>query len=81
MRDRPFLSASESPRAFSEIKAERAAGDPEHRRRNLVLDEITLLEAEARVTADPAERNRLQLQAEELRCLVYHQYFVPEEIA
>jgi hypothetical protein len=78
---RPFLSASESPRPFSEIKAERAAGDPELRRRNLALDEITLLEAEAGVTADPAERERLQLQAEELRCLVHHSYLVPEEIA
>jgi hypothetical protein len=79
MRDRPFLDGSGSPRKFSEIKAERAAGDPEQRRRNLALDEIALLEAEARVSADPNERVLLQLQAEELRCLVYHSYLIPEE--
>ena len=76
MRDRPFLTASESPRPFSEIRAERGDADPRER----ALRDIAALEAEAQACAgdetlppDEAERRRLQGEAEALRCALYHQ--------
>lgn len=67
MRDRPFISAAESPRPFSEIRAEQAGLDPLERRREVVLGEIARLEGEAKVAIDPAEGKRLQCEAEGLR--------------
>lgn len=69
MRMRPFLSASESPRPFSEIRAERGDGDPRERS----LRDIAGLEAEAQACDDVTERLRLQGEAEALRCALYHQ--------
>jgi hypothetical protein len=69
LRDRPFLTASESPRAFSEIRAER--GDTDLRERT--LRDVAGLEAEAQACDDDAERRRLQGEAEALRCALYHQ--------
>jgi hypothetical protein len=51
------------PRKYSEIKAEKAASDPEMIRRARIMDEIARLEAEARA---------LQCEAEELRCGLFH---------
>lgn len=67
MRDRPFLSAADSPRKFSEVRAERARLDPLERGRERVLDEIARLEGEAKAAIDPAEGKRLQCEAEGLR--------------
>lgn len=64
MRDRPFLSAGESPRPFSEVRAERGNVDP----REAVLRTIGELEHDARDADDPAEARRLQCEAEGLRC-------------
>jgi hypothetical protein len=64
-RDRPFLSAGESPRRFSEIRMERIGMAP------LALQRIEDLEAEARA-ATGAERAKLQGEAEELRDALYH---------
>jgi hypothetical protein len=63
MRDRPFISAGESPRPFSEIRAER--GDDDERART--WREVASIEAEATGADDEAERKRLQCQAEALR--------------
>lgn len=67
MRDRPFISAAESPRKFSEVRAERGGLDPLERRRSQVLDEVDRLEGEAKACSDPAEAKRLQCEAEDLR--------------
>lgn len=68
MRDRPFITAAESPRKFSEVRAERAQLDPLEQRRDRTLDEIARLEGEAKENPDPAESRRLQCEAEALRC-------------
>jgi hypothetical protein len=67
MRDRPFLSASESPRPYSEILAERNAGDVAHLAQQRTLREIAAIEAEAAELTDPTARKLRQLDAEELR--------------
>jgi hypothetical protein len=64
MRTRPFLNASEPARPYSELLAERMHDDP---KRN-ALAQIDDLEAEASEATDPAERKRLQCEAEALRC-------------
>jgi len=64
MRDRPFIPASDKPRPYSEILAERAALDPRRRK----LEEIAEFEGAAADAADPAERKRLQCEAEAMRC-------------
>jgi len=68
MRSRPYLSASEPPRPYSEIVAERRRADPTHR----ILDDIAEMEAEAAAMTDPVERKRRQCEAEELRCQLAH---------
>lgn len=68
MRDRPFITAAETPRKFSEVRAERTGLDPLERGHDRVLDEIFRLEGEAKACADPAESKRLQCEAEALRC-------------
>lgn len=60
--DRPYITANDSPRRFSDVKGESA----EHDLRARQLAEMARLEAEA-VVADPAERQRLQCEAEALR--------------
>jgi hypothetical protein len=67
MRDRPYLSASEPPRPYSDIVAERNAGDVEHLARQRTLREIAAIEAEAAGLTDPTARRLRQLDAEELR--------------
>ena len=69
MRTRPFISANESPRPYSETVAERRITDP----REVVLGQIRLLESEAQAADDPAERDRLQCEAEGLRCALHEQ--------
>lgn len=67
MRLRSFISASEAPRPFSEVLAERSAADPRKR----VLEDIADLEGRAREAAkagDQVEAKRLQCEAEALRC-------------
>lgn len=64
MRLRPYLSGSEAPRPFSDVLADRGTTDPSQR----VLEEIHQLEREAQACDDLVERNRLQCQAEDLRC-------------
>ena len=64
-RERPFLSAAESPRRYSDICVERI-GLAHH-----ALARIEDLEAEARA-ATGVERTALQAQAEELRDALYH---------
>lgn len=64
MRDRPFLAAGEQPRPYGDIKAERAMAEP----RTRVLADIADLEARARESTDPIEREALQCEAEDLRC-------------
>jgi len=68
MRDRPFLTAGESPRPYSEVRAEQRGDDPARR----LLEEIAELEAEAAAADVAADRKALQLEAEELRCALYH---------
>ena len=65
MRDRPFLTAAETPRRFSEIRMERIGLAP------LALQHIEDLEAEARA-ATGDERAKLQGEAEALRDALYH---------
>jgi hypothetical protein len=72
LRERPFIPAGEQPRPFSEIAAERRQLDSALRRRDQLLADIADLEAQAAEQTDLAERNRLQCQAEELRCELYH---------
>lgn len=67
MRDRPFVAANEPPRPFSEVLAERALGDP----RRHALDEIARIEGLALEASDPAERKRLQCDAEDLRAALH----------
>jgi hypothetical protein len=67
-RDRPFIQAGDPHRPYSEILAERRITDPAA----VVRGQIALLEAEATAHADPAERKRLQCEAEELRCQLEH---------
>jgi hypothetical protein len=64
-RDRPFLTAAETPRRFSEIRMERIGLAP------LALQRIEDLEAEARA-ATGDERAKLQGEAEALRDVLYH---------
>jgi hypothetical protein len=64
MRDRPFISAGESPRLYSDVLAER---EPDYARKR-TLDRIVELEAEASEQTDPDERKRLLCEAEALRC-------------
>lgn len=68
MRVRPYPSGGEPPRLYSEVLAERRGTDPTPR----ILEEIEALEAEAAAVADPAERKRLQCEAEEMRCQLAH---------
>lgn len=68
MRDRPFITAAEAPRKFSEIRAERAQLDPLERSRERILAEIAQFEGEAQATSHPAERAWWQCEAEALRC-------------
>lgn len=63
MRDRPFLTAGESPRPYSEVRAERGV-DP----REAVFRMIADLEADAAETEDTDEAKRLRCEAEGLRC-------------
>jgi hypothetical protein len=65
MRDRPFPSASESPRRYGDIRAERVGLAP------IAMQRIEYLEAQARA-ATGEERAKLQAQAEELRDALYH---------
>ena len=65
-RDRPFLSAAESPRRFSDIRAERIGLAP------LALQRIEDIEAQARA-ATGDERAKLQGEAEALRDALYHE--------
>jgi hypothetical protein len=65
------------PRKYSDVKAERAEHDPERRRRIQVIDEIKRLESMAQATGDKS----IQCEAEELRTMLYHDYFVPEKMA
>lgn len=67
MRARPFIPAGEAPRPFSEIRAERDNLDADRRRIDNTRDEIARLEGEALDAASPAERKRLQCEAEALR--------------
>jgi hypothetical protein len=67
MRDRPFLTASESPRPYSELRAERDSGDLNELARRRTLDLIATIEAEAEGLTDPSARILKQLEAEELR--------------
>lgn len=69
MRDRPFVSAGESPRPYSAIREERGALDP----RRPVLARIAELEGESRAAEDADERKRLQCEAEALRCWLEEQ--------
>jgi hypothetical protein len=64
LRSRPFLSASEPRRPYSEVRAERSGDDPLER----VHAEIERLEAEAAGADDLEERKRLQCEAEAWRC-------------
>lgn len=68
MRDRPYVGGGESPRPYSEVRAERNAGDVEEMYRARLLREIAAIEAEAADLTDPVARNLRQLDAEELRC-------------
>lgn len=68
MRMRPFISAGESPRPYSDIRAERGDVDPRER----ALREIGEAEILAIAADDPAERKRLQCDAEALREQLYH---------
>lgn len=68
MRDRPFIPASEQPRPFSEVLAERRAMDPAVRFADAAMDQVLELESQAAEAADPATRKRLQCEAEDLRC-------------
>ena len=67
MRDRPFLSGGDSPRPFSDIRAERDAMDMDKLARDRTLREIEALEAEAAGLTDPSARILRQLDAEALR--------------
>lgn len=64
MRDRPFITAGEAPRPFGDVLAERGGFDATER----VLADIKQLEGAAAEASDPAERKRLQCEAEALRC-------------
>lgn len=71
MRDRPFIPASEQPRPFSEIKRER--GDVDLRAR--LIEDIAAIEDQALGLADDcneAAAMKKRLEAEELRCALYH---------
>lgn len=70
MRDRPFISANEPPRPYGDVLAERRQMDPAYQRKKATLAEIGRLEAEAADQQDPAERKRIQCEAEGLRCLL-----------
>ncbi len=67
MRDRPYLSASESPRLYSEVVAERRAGDVDEMLRERTLREIAAIEAEAAELTDPTAQKLRQCDAEALR--------------
>lgn len=67
MRSRPFIAAGESPRPFSEIRAERDNTDAELRRIDQAREQIARLEGEALDATDAAERKRLQCEAEAVR--------------
>jgi hypothetical protein len=69
MRLRAYLTASESPRPFSEIVAERGEQDPRQR----LMRDIAALELEAAAAEDLKERKRLQCEAEALRCALHEQ--------
>lgn len=70
MRDRAFIAANEPPRPFSEIRAERNAGDLDRIAADRALKQIAALEGEAFDAADPATRKRLLCEAEALRCAI-----------
>lgn len=67
MRDRRYLNGGEAARPFSEIRAERQAGDVDELLRRRRLEEIARLESEAAELTDPAARVRKQCEAEALR--------------
>ena len=71
MRDRPFLPASEAPRPYSEVRAERDAGDTDGLIRERTLKRIAAIEAEACELVDPAARKRLLCEAEAMRSALY----------
>lgn len=73
MRERPFLDGGEAPRRFSEVRDERAALDSHARLRDRVRKDVRDLETRARKAVTADERNRLQCQAEELRCALDEQ--------
>jgi hypothetical protein len=67
MRARPFIAAGESPRPYSEIRAERGdSGVMESTLRS--IDELERLALDARDGGRTAEAERLQCEAEDLRC-------------
>jgi hypothetical protein len=74
---RPFISASDPPRKFSEVRAERIASDPRQRVKRMIAE----TEADARAVDDPSESARLQCEAEEMRSLLDHDFLVSEESA
>lgn len=67
-RDRPFLTAGEAPRRFSEVLEERAFQSADYRRASSAIEEVERLE---RLARDPQigaeEREQLQCEAEALR--------------
>jgi hypothetical protein len=65
-RDHPFLSGDEKVRPYSDISFERDG------QKTARFDRVKRLEAEASGATDPAERDRIQCEAEELRCGIYH---------
>jgi hypothetical protein len=79
-RERPYLSGNEAPRRYSDIKAECAEIDPDQRRRAHIMTEIDRLETEARAAGHPADRERIQLEAEELRTGLYHAGTTPRRL-
>jgi hypothetical protein len=71
MRDRPFISAREASRPYSEVVADRRALDPAARHRDHIMDKIAELEADAadaRADGNVRRARRAQCAAEGLRC-------------
>ncbi len=77
MRDRPFISAGDPPRPFSEIRTERDGSDLHKLTVHRTLTQIALLEGQAfavdqnnELIVSPEERKRLLCEAEALRCCI-----------
>lgn len=75
MRDRPFIAGGESPRPFSEVRAERDGTDVELRRLDNVREDIARLEGDALEATDPEARKRLLCEAEALRSSLDEEFF------